>query len=170
MTIGELELDVESLFFRGVAKAGGDAAVKVYAALGRNVNSRSRHNAGLDLDEVLMPGSGTDFSHLRQFQPGDSVKLIDWARSTKTGVPVVKDFEDSRQLPLFLLIDLDPTMDRGEGRTELETAVDLAILLSNYVLGNNERVGLACFSGSDTVSCLFPGSGKGMTARLRQAI
>ncbi len=114
--------------------------------------------------------AGSDFSYVRDFTPGDSTRNIDWARSSRSPTLVVRAFEDEHTLPLLILIDVDPSMDRGTAKTELESAVELATLLASQVLLDNERVGLACFSRSDITSYLAPAGGKDQMSHIRSAL
>ncbi len=82
----------------------------------------------------------------------------------------MRAFEDEHTLPLLILIDVDPSMDRGTAKTELESAVELATLLASQVLLDNERVGLACFSRSDITSYLAPAGGKDQMSCIRAAL
>ncbi len=81
---------------------------------------------------------------------------------------MVKDFEDVRSVPVFLLIDVDISMETGTVKNELDSAVELATLLSGRVLLENERVGVACFNSSDVIAFLPLASGQPQMARLRQ--
>jgi hypothetical protein len=71
---------------------------------------------------------------------------------------------------MLVLIDVDPSMDTGKEKTELESAVELAAILASQVLLDNERVGLACFSRSDTVAYQAPAGGKGQMAQVRTTL
>ena len=149
-----LQMTVESLLFRGLLNGGGDYPVNIYVAL-----SRIRSMSFTDVEEIRYR-SGSDFSTVRGYQPGDSVKNVDWARSSKSDTLIVREFEDAHALPLFILLDVDTSMQTGDQRTELETAVQLSMLISQRVLMDNERTGLACFSSRELVEFMPLGSGK----------
>ncbi len=169
-TIRGLTLDFESFFFRGTLVAGGDDTINVYppiTARPARLSGRYAHH-GLTGSEAIREGSGTDFSRLREYTPGDSTRHIDWARTSKYGSLVVKDFEDVRSVPVFLLIDVDISMETGTVKNELDSAVELATLLSGRVLLENERVGVACFNSSDVIASLPLASGQPQMARIRQ--
>ncbi len=173
--VKSLRMTVETFLFRGTVTAGGDAVINVYLAMGQDSvrtgawRGRARR-LQLPGSEALRQGSGIDFSCVRDFTPGDSTRNIDWARSSRSPALVVRAFEDEHTLPLLVLIDVDPSMDRGIGKTGLESAVELATLLASQVLLGNERVGLACFSRSDITSYLAPAGGKDQMSRIRTAL
>lgn len=160
-----LSIAFETVLFRGSAVGGGEDAVNVCLRLGRR-SSRSGRSSGLRAsvleNESIRRGSGVDFSRVRDFVPGDSTRNIDWARSSRTGNLVVRDFEDVHSLPVFILVDLDASMRAG-----LDAALELAGLIANRVLADNERVGIAGFSRQAVEAFLPPGSGKGQVAQLR---
>lgn len=173
--IGSLRISVESFLFRGTLIACDDTAINAYLAMGQErAGTSDRRGFLLRLrlpgSESLRKGTGTDFSYVRDFVPGDSTRNIDWARSSRSSNLVVRDFEDERTLPLMILIDVDPSMDTGAGKTELESAVELATLLASRVLLDNERVGLACFDRSDITSFLSPAGGKNQMTHIRAAL
>lgn len=168
-TIKALIMSFESFFFRGRRTAGGDDAVTVYPPITARSGRASGRNADSIVgNEAIREGSGTDFSHLREYAPGDSIRNVDWARTSKYGDLVVKGFEDERPMPVFLLIDVEASMETGAPKSELESAVELMTLLSARVLAGNERVGIACFSGSDVTAYLPLASGQPQMARIRQ--
>jgi uncharacterized protein (DUF58 family) len=167
-------MTVESSLFRGTVTAGGEAVINVYLVMGQDPGTGSRRSR---LQRIQLPGSealrlgiGSDFSYVRDFTPGDSTRNIDWARSSRSPTLVVRDFEDEHTLPLFILIDVDPSMNRGTTKTELESAVELANLLASRVLLDNERVGLAFFSRSDITSYQSPAGGKDQMSYIRTAL
>jgi uncharacterized protein (DUF58 family) len=167
--IGRLHMGFESFFFRGTLAAGAGDTITVYPPItvrpGRTAGRSSGRLAG---GEAIREGSGTDFSRLREYTPGDSIRHVDWARTSKYGDLVVKDFEDVRSMPVFLLIDVDSSMETKAARNELDSAIDLATVLSGRVLLENERIGAACFSSSDVTAFLPLAGGQPQMARLRQ--
>jgi uncharacterized protein (DUF58 family) len=173
--VKSLRMTVESLLFRGTLTAGGEDSINVYLVTGQDRSSTGSRWGRLQRlqlpgSEALRLGAGSDFSYVRDFTPGDSTRNIDWARSSRSPTLVVRDFEDEHTLPLFILIDVDPSMDRGTTKTELESAVDLANLLASRVLLDNERVGLAFFSRSDITSYQSPAGGKDQMSYIRTAL
>jgi uncharacterized protein (DUF58 family) len=167
-----LQITVESALFRGTLTAGGESQINACVAMcqersGVGMGRGNFQRLAIPGNEALRKGTGSDFSHIRNFMPGDSTRNIDWARSTRSSTLVVRDFEDERTMPLFILIDVDPSMNTGTGKTEIESAVEMARVMAGRVLLDNERVGVACFSKSDVVSYLAPSGGKGQMEQIR---
>jgi len=61
-------------------------------------------------DESIYHGSGLEYSQSRVYQPGDSVKLIDWKISARTGKFYIKEYQEPRQIPLYILMDTSASM------------------------------------------------------------
>ncbi|WP_297742283.1 DUF58 domain-containing protein [uncultured Tessaracoccus sp.] len=73
----------------------------------------------------LLPGPGTDTNDARVYQPGqDDVRKMDWAVTARTGIPHVRDTMADRELEIWALLDLTPSMNWG---TEGITKRDLGI-------------------------------------------
>ncbi|NIQ04141.1 MAG: DUF58 domain-containing protein, partial [Nitrospinaceae bacterium] len=51
-------------------------------------------------------GRGMEFSEVREYQPGDDVRLIDWNVTARMGQPFVKEFKEERELTLMLIVDV----------------------------------------------------------------
>ena len=58
-------------------------------------------------------GRGMEFSEVRQYQPGDDIRTIDWKVTARTGKPHTKIFQEERERPIFLVIDLQDSMFFG---------------------------------------------------------
>jgi uncharacterized protein (DUF58 family) len=61
-------------------------------------------------DDSIYHGSGLEYSQSRVYLPGDSVKLIDWKISARTGKFYVKQYQEPRQVPLYILLDTSASM------------------------------------------------------------
>lgn len=61
-------------------------------------------------DESIYHGSGLEYAQSRAYLPGDSVKLIDWKISARTGKYYVKEYQEPRQIPLYILLDTSASM------------------------------------------------------------
>jgi len=61
-------------------------------------------------DDSIYHGSGLEYSQSRVYLPGDSVKLIDWKVSGRTGKFYVKEYQEPRQIPLYILLDTSASM------------------------------------------------------------
>lgn len=92
-------------------------------------------------------GRGVIFSEVREYQPGDDVRDIDWNVTARQNKPYVKVFEEERELTLMLLIDVSGSEDFGaKGVEKKEMMAELAATLAFSSLQNNDKVGVIFFS------------------------
>lgn len=95
----------------------------------------------------LFKGQGMEFSEVREYQPGDEVRSIDWNVSARMGRPFVKRYVEERELTIMLAIDLSGSARFGtRTRFKHELAIELAGVLALTAVRNNDRVGLLLFS------------------------
>ena len=92
-------------------------------------------------------GQGMEFSEVREYQPGDDVRTIDWNVTARTGRPHVKKHVEERELTVLLLVDLSGSEHFAtRGRFKAEVAAEIAAVLALSAVRNNDRVGLVVFS------------------------
>ncbi len=92
-------------------------------------------------------GRGMEFDEVRQYQPGDDVRSIDWNVTARTGHPYVKRFVEERELTVMLMVDASSSGSFGSfHRTKNEVAAELAALLAYSAIRSNDRVGLIIFT------------------------
>ena len=90
----------------------------------------------------VFKGKGIEFDEVREYQPGDDVRTIDWNVTARTGFPHVKNFIEERELTMFLLFDSSASFCEGPmGRAKRAAAAELAALLAYSANRNNDRVG-----------------------------
>lgn len=95
----------------------------------------------------LFKGQGMEFAEVREYQPGDEVRSIDWNVSARMGRPFVKRYVEERELTIMLALDLSGSARFGtRARFKHDLAVELAGVLSLAAVRNNDRVGLLLFS------------------------
>lgn len=91
-------------------------------------------------------GQGLEFSEVREYQPGDDVRRIDWNVTARTGTPFIKSYAEERELSIELVVDTSRAMDFGTRlRTKREAAAQFSALISFVALRNQDRVGLLLF-------------------------
>lgn len=96
----------------------------------------------------VFKGRGMAFSEVRPYQPGDEIRTIDWNVTARMAEPYVKVFTEERELTVMLLVDRSGSGDVGATqRTKAETAAEIAAMLAFSAISNNDRVGLALFTG-----------------------
>ncbi len=92
-------------------------------------------------------GQGMEFEEVRQYEPGDEIRLIDWNVTARTGYPYIKKFKEERELSVILLFDASSSGHFGtKERFKNETAAELCALLAFSAIKNNDKVGLIIFT------------------------
>jgi len=95
----------------------------------------------------VFKGRGMAFSEVRQYQPGDDVRFIDWNVTARTGDAYVKIFTEEREMTVMLLVDLSASQRFGSSdRSKVEVVAEVAALLAFSAIKNNDRVGLILFT------------------------
>ena len=95
----------------------------------------------------VFKGRGMEFAEVRQYQPGDEVRTIDWNVTARTGEPYVKRFTEERELTVMLLVDASGSTRFGSVRQfKQELAAEIAALLAFSAITNNDKVGLVIFT------------------------
>ena len=95
----------------------------------------------------VFKGRGMAFSEVRQYQPGDDVRFIDWNVSARMNDAYVKVFTEEREMTVMLLVDLSASEQFGSlARPKVEIVAEIAALLAFSAIKNNDRVGLIMFT------------------------
>lgn len=103
----------------------------------------------------VFKGRGMEFAEVREYQPGDDVRIIDWNVTARTGTPHVKVFHEERELTVILMVDASRSLAFGtRDKTKAELAAELCALLSFSAVKNNDRVGLIIFT--DRIELAIP--------------
>lgn len=113
----------------------------------------------------IFKGQGMEFAEVREYQPGDEVRAIDWNVTARMRRPFVKRYIEERELTVMLVVDLSGSSRFGTvNRFKAEMATELAAVLTMSAVRNNDRVGVLLFS--DRVEHVVP-PGKGRRHALR---
>lgn len=92
-------------------------------------------------------GRGMEFEEVREYQPGDEIRLIDWNVTARTGMPFVKKFKEERELTLIFLVDVSASGKFGTaGKWKSETAAEVCAILAFAAAFNNDKAGLLLVS------------------------
>lgn len=92
-------------------------------------------------------GAGLSFEEVREYQPGDDVRTIDWNVTARVGHPFIKRFVEERELTMILAVDVSASQGFGTRLlTKRAAAAELAALLALCAVSNNDRVGLLAFT------------------------
>lgn len=98
-------------------------------------------------------GQGIEFSEVREYQPGDEVRWIDWNVTARAGKPFVKRFVEERQLTVILAVDTGLTSMFGSSdRTKLRLAAEIGAVLTLAAGRNNDLAGLHLFGNTDPLN------------------
>jgi uncharacterized protein (DUF58 family) len=116
----------------------------------RRLQIRARrlvHRLFLGEYHSVFRGRGLEFSEVREYQPGDEVRLIDWNVTARMGAPYIKKFVEERELVLYLLVDVSGSSGfSSTPATKRDLAAELATLLAFAADANNDKTGLLAFS------------------------
>ena len=100
-------------------------------------------------------GRGMAFSEVREYQPGDDVRLIDWNVTARSGNPFIKVFEEERELTVMLLIDISGSKSFGTDHvSKREFIAEIGAVLAFSATQNNDKIGAILFS--DKIELYIP--------------
>src|SRR5258706_431696 len=103
----------------------------------------------------VFKGQGMNFEEVREYQPGDEVRAIDWNVTARMNHPFIKKFVEERELTLMLLVDVSGSGLFGSGeQSKRELAAEIASVLAFSAIRNNDKVGLILFT--DEVEKFIP--------------
>lgn len=95
----------------------------------------------------VFKGQGMNFDEVREYQPGDEVRSIDWNVTARMHHPFIKKFVEERELTLMLIVDLSGSGAFGSGQqSKRELAAEIASVLAFSAIRNNDKVGLILFT------------------------
>jgi uncharacterized protein (DUF58 family) len=98
----------------------------------------------------LFKGAGVDLAGLREYQPGDDVRHIDWNVTARLGAPYVREYHEDREITAWFLLDLSPSIDFGtvgEDRRKRTVLVDFVGALGRILTRRGNRVGALVYDG-----------------------
>ena len=103
----------------------------------------------------VFKGQGMEFAEVREYQPGDEVRSIDWNVTARMRRPFVKRYVEERELTVMLVVDLSGSERFGtQGRFKSELASELGAVLGMSAIRNNDRVGAMLFT--DRIEHVLP--------------
>jgi uncharacterized protein (DUF58 family) len=111
------------------------------------VTARQAQNQLAGAYHSVFKGLGMAFSEVRQYQPGDDVRLIDWNVTARMQEPYIKLFVEEREMTVMLLVDASGSGQFGSReQAKREVAAEIAALLAFSAIKNNDRIGLVIFT------------------------
>ena len=111
-------------------------------------------------------GRGVEFAEVREYQPGDDIRTIDWNVTARLGSAYVKRFHEERELTILFLADVSASGGFGSRRrTKGELAIEVAAVLALAAARNNDRVGVA-FATDQVEHYVPPAKGRRQALRV----
>src|SRR5438477_8337079 len=103
----------------------------------------------------VFKGQGMNFDEVREYQPGDDVRAIDWNVTARMNHPFIKKFVEERELTPMLLVDVSGSgLFGSRDQSKRELAAEIASVLAFSAIRNNDKVGLLLFT--DEVEKFIP--------------
>src|SRR5258708_23729695 len=114
----------------------------------------------------LFYGYGIDFADLREYQPGDDIRYIDWNVTARMDTPYVRQYVEDREITAWFLLDLSPSVDYGTALGQKRTVlIDFVTTLARLLTRHGNRVG-AIFYGGKVERTIPAHSGRNQVLRL----
>jgi len=89
----------------------------------------------------VFKGTGIAFEEVREYQPGDDVRAIDWNVSARMGHPFIKRFVEERELTVMILVDGSASQDfTSQFQKKREIIAELAAILAFTAITNNDNI------------------------------
>src|SRR5512133_3237005 len=90
----------------------------------------------------LFYGYGVDFADLREYQPPDDIRYIDWNVTARMDTPYVRQYMEDREITAWFLLDISPSVDFGAGLQGKRTMlIDFVTTLARLLTRHGNRVG-----------------------------
>ena len=103
----------------------------------------------------VFKGQGMNFDEVREYQPGDDVRAIDWNVTARMNHPFIKKFVEERELTVMLVVDVSGSgLFGSREQSKRELAAEIASVLAFSAIRNNDKVGLLLFT--DEVEHFIP--------------
>jgi uncharacterized protein (DUF58 family) len=97
---------------------------------------------------TLFRGHGIDLADIREYEPGDDVRYIDWNVSARMDTPYVRQYLEDREVTAHFLLDLSPSVDFGTVNTlKRDQLVDFVALLSRLLTRHGNKIGAVLYAG-----------------------
>ena len=109
---------------------------------------------------TLFYGFGVDFADLREYQPQDDIRYIDWNVTARMDTPYVRQYVEDREITAWFLLDLSPSVDFGAVQTQNEKRtmlVDFVTVLARLLTRHGNRIGAMMFG--DKIQHTVPARG-----------
>jgi uncharacterized protein (DUF58 family) len=151
-----------------------DLTVKVYPNVSEirkyELLARQDRARQMGLRQTKRMGAGLEFERLREYQPDDEPRRLDWKATARRADLMTREYEIERSQNVMLLLDLGRTMaSRLETLTKVDLAVNACVLIAYIAALADDHVGLYTFA-AEPGALLPPARGKGQVLRLLEAL
>jgi uncharacterized protein (DUF58 family) len=109
---------------------------------------------------TLFYGAGVDFADLREYQPGDDIRHIDWNVTARMNSPYVRQFVEDREVTAWFLLDLTRSMTFGpQDRPKQAILLDYVAILARLLTRGGNRTGVIVYNNGN-ITTIPPGTGR----------
>jgi uncharacterized protein (DUF58 family) len=118
----------------------------------------------------LFYGPSLDLAEVREYQPGDEVRRIDWNVTARMNRLYIRQYLEERELTAWLLVDLSPSMEFGTRRhLKREVAAEFAAVAAYIITRHGDKVGVLAFPGR-ALPVIPPRAGRTQALRILQVL
>jgi uncharacterized protein (DUF58 family) len=118
----------------------------------------------------VFKGRGMEFDEVREYQPGDDIRAIDWNVTARTGLAHIKKYVEERELTVMILVDASASVHfASTNQLKNKLAAEIAAVLAFAAIRNNDKVGLLMFTGEPELF-IPPKKGKAHVLRVIREI
>jgi uncharacterized protein (DUF58 family) len=97
----------------------------------------------------LFAGHGFDLAEVREYQPEDDIRYMDWNVTARMGEPFVRQYIEDREITAWLLLDLSPSVDFGTANSrKSDLVIDFAGVIARLLTRHGNKVGAMMFSSA----------------------
>ena len=115
---------------------------------------------------TLFRGTGIDVADLREYQPGDDLRHIDWNVTARMDTPYVREYFEDREVTAWLLLDCSPSMDFGPvERRKHVVLTEVAATVAQLLARGGNRIGAVLFD-TEVEETIPPGHGRNQVLRI----
>jgi uncharacterized protein (DUF58 family) len=118
----------------------------------------------------VFKGRGMEFDEVREYQPGDDIRAIDWNVTARTGIAHIKKYVEERELTVMILVDASASVHfSSTNQMKNKLAAEIAAVLAFAAIRNNDKVGLVMFTDEPEIF-ISPKKGKSHVLRVIREI
>ncbi len=118
----------------------------------------------------LHRGAGIDFTDLREYEPGDDLRHIEWNVTARLDTPFVRQYVEDREITTWLLLDLSASMSFGPvERAKDHVVAEIATTIAHVLTRGGSQVGAILFD-TGVVEVIPPASGRNQVLRIAKAV